>query len=673
MKWNKIKRAGALLLAAALLTAVTPILPKISAPVYGAEPSATKFADREELLEKSDLDGTTEDKLVRKVYFGQNGSGGDQAWYIAGQDPVNGGLVLIAASPLGSDVIFSVNGAGEWGAKSYEGDWNCVYPSEAPDAVWSNHYGGSVLREKLKALETNADYFSTAEQNLMKNTTVVTDDTKNDTTYATTDKLYAGYGDFELGDDNYITVGTNSAENLNGGLRIELKSGGPYTEGASFWLRAPYKYGTYGALKADPKIAVNVYTITYDCAIVPVFSLDMAQVLFAAAAPAAAEALTASEGSFALKDALTFRFQDASLKQAAKQEPANINLQPSRIQVTGAQTTDDSYLVVQNDSGAWAKKVEAEEFSLLPGQVSLNGKTLASFDGCTAWLETTDSTTGMPIGDAVVTLPPAPPAQPAPAPAPPLYSLAVRSGSGSGYYTYGCKVNITADPAPEGMRFKEWTTTAGAIEDPKAETTTFTIPIGGAEVTAVYERELQLAMPTVKASATYNSVRLTWKAVKDAEGYQIYRASSKDGVYKKIAATGKTAFTDKRLSTGKAYYYKVCAYGTVDEVIQCGEFSKAVKGVPKTKAPSFSLQGGNNSIKISWKGVSGATGYRIYRASSKKGTFKLVKVTGGKVRSYTSHKLKSRRTYYYKMRSYRVVDGKRIYSNYSIAKSKRTG
>ena len=61
----------------------------------------------------------------------------------------------------------------------------------------------------------------------------------------------------------------------------------------------------------------------------------------------------------------------------------------------------------------------------------------------------------------------------------------------------------------------------------------------------------------------YNSLKLTWKKVSGAKGYQIYRATSKNGKYKKVKTikSGKTvSWTNTKLTTGKKYYYKVRAY-----------------------------------------------------------------------------------------------------------------
>lgn len=68
----------------------------------------------------------------------------------------------------------------------------------------------------------------------------------------------------------------------------------------------------------------------------------------------------------------------------------------------------------------------------------------------------------------------------------------------------------------------------------------------------------KLKAPTkLKAKAGDKKVTLSWKKAKGAEKYAIYRSTRKDSGYKKIASTTKTKFVDKKLKSGKRYYYKV--------------------------------------------------------------------------------------------------------------------
>ena len=73
---------------------------------------------------------------------------------------------------------------------------------------------------------------------------------------------------------------------------------------------------------------------------------------------------------------------------------------------------------------------------------------------------------------------------------------------------------------------------------------------------------------------------LKWKKNSKATGYEIYRATKKNGKYKKIRTIKKASavtFTDRKVKKGKTYYYKVRAYKTVKGNKANGKFSAVRK------------------------------------------------------------------------------------------------
>ena len=71
----------------------------------------------------------------------------------------------------------------------------------------------------------------------------------------------------------------------------------------------------------------------------------------------------------------------------------------------------------------------------------------------------------------------------------------------------------------------------------------------------------------------------------------------------------------------------------------------------------------DSTIKMTWKKSPKVTGYEIYRSTKVNGTYKKIKSL--KNNSYTNKKLKSDTEYYYKVRAYKTVKGKKIYSRFS--------
>ena len=186
--------------------------------------------------------------------------------------------------------------------------------------------------------------------------------------------------------------------------------------------------------------------------------------------------------------------------------------------------------------------------------------------------------------------------------------------------------------------------------------------------------ELQAAKTTVSVKAAdYKTAKITWKAVDNADKYQVYRSTSKNSGYKKISTTAKVSLTDAKLKTGKTYYYKVRGYAKIKDTDVYSKYS-AVKSVKMSlgKVSSLKLETGKARVTASWSKVNGASGYKIYRSTKKSGGFKCVKtVKKGSTVKYVNKNLKKGQNYYYKVKAYRTVDGKKVYGAYSSVKKVR--
>lgn len=176
-------------------------------------------------------------------------------------------------------------------------------------------------------------------------------------------------------------------------------------------------------------------------------------------------------------------------------------------------------------------------------------------------------------------------------------------------------------------------------------------------------------------SKTYNSVEVEWKAAKGVTGYEIYRSTNKNKSYKKVATVKKNSklvFRDKKLTTGKTYYYKIRAYYKKGSSVKYGSYSKvvSVKPVPAKTTISSITSVDYKTLKLKWKTVSGASGYRIYKSTSKGGKYTLAKTVSGKdTVSANVTDLTGGRTYYFKIRAYKKVSGKQVLGDTSAAKS----
>ena len=187
--------------------------------------------------------------------------------------------------------------------------------------------------------------------------------------------------------------------------------------------------------------------------------------------------------------------------------------------------------------------------------------------------------------------------------------------------------------------------------------------------------DTQSKIPTVKSikveTNSYNSIKVSWSKQKEITGYQIYR-SANNKTWKKVATINKSkvSYTNKNLTTGKKYYYKIRAYKKSGRKTNYSKFSKVYNATPKlSKVSISSITTTSNQAKLKWKKVSGASGYIVYRANTKNGKYKKITTKNSKTLSYTNQKLTYGKTYYYKIRAYKTVDGKKVYGAYSIIKS----
>ena len=67
-----------------------------------------------------------------------------------------------------------------------------------------------------------------------------------------------------------------------------------------------------------------------------------------------------------------------------------------------------------------------------------------------------------------------------------IFMLTVNSGSGSGLYAAGSKVQVTAKTPATGKEFDAWTGDISLLDNPKAATATLTMAAASATVTATY-------------------------------------------------------------------------------------------------------------------------------------------------------------------------------------------
>lgn len=102
--------------------------------------------------------------------------------------------------------------------------------------------------------------------------------------------------------------------------------------------------------------------------------------------------------------------------------------------------------------------------------------------------------------------------------------------------------------------------------------------------------------------------------------------------------------------------------------------TKNTETVKPKKTSIKKLSKGKKKFTVTWAKVSGVKGYQIQYSSDKKfkKNNKSITVTKQKTTKATVKKLKSKKKYYVRVRTYKMVNGKKIYSSWSKVKSVKT-
>ncbi len=187
---------------------------------------------------------------------------------------------------------------------------------------------------------------------------------------------------------------------------------------------------------------------------------------------------------------------------------------------------------------------------------------------------------------------------------------------------------------------------------------------------------LPKAPTTISATQSTSVINLKWSASAGATGYRVYQYSPSQGKYVQIASVkGVTSYRKaNNLKAGQEYSFKVKPYTKLsDGTVLWGVASSAFVTATRCNAPSITSVTSPSKSKatVKWSNVGGETGYQLYYATSKNGTYKKINsygadvLTGTKTFSVSA----SGKTIYFKVRAYHKVNGQTIFGNWSAIKS----
>lgn len=154
-----------------------------------------------------------------------------------------------------------------------------------------------------------------------------------------------------------------------------------------------------------------------------------------------------------------------------------------------------------------------------------------------------------------------------------------------------------------------------------------------------------------KSNDTFSTVKLSWDTENNIDGYKVYRSTSANGGFKKIATVkGKSNndFTDTGLANNKTYYYKVRAYNDNNHT----QYSSVISFSTANIAPNITdIYKRDDGIHIKWSKTSGASSYKIYRKTIDS-NYKKVTEQDGDETSYIDDKVDTENNTIY---TYKIV------------------
>ena len=260
--------------------------------------------------------------------------------------------------------------------------------------------------------------------------------------------------------------------------------------------------------------------------------------------------------------------------------------------------------------------------------------------------------------------------------------------------------------------------TNGSEGIPAAETEdVLLIAPASTELTAA---QVKAITPAAKAASySYSKIKVTWDKIDGLDGYIVYRATSKNGTYFKAFTTTKNSYINTGRTTGKYYYYKVRGYKKINGKTVYTKYSPVTATYARPNKvkinEAYGRSSGVGGIMLDWQPVSGASRYEVQAnwkkdgkwsgwktytpnlwgekeeietyysllASEKKNNPNTTEVTilvDGKITTMSIEEacelsigktqaradvLEDDRTYKFRVRAYRTVNGKKVYGAWS--------
>lgn len=193
-------------------------------------------------------------------------------------------------------------------------------------------------------------------------------------------------------------------------------------------------------------------------------------------------------------------------------------------------------------------------------------------------------------------------------------------------------------------------------------------------------KKVVMVKPKLSASATWDKITLSIGSSSNDATYKLERKAG-SGAYQTVKTWSEgelddpefgITYTDDNITAGTSYTYRLTVDVKVkdaNKVDKTYSVSKEVTAKAVGTKPTISVKSSKTrTATVSWKAVSGADGYDVYCGVSKS-KIKTAIAKGTTSLNVTKTKLTKNKTYYFRARAYKIVNGKKVYTSYSAVKS----
>ncbi len=205
----------------------------------------------------------------------------------------------------------------------------------------------------------------------------------------------------------------------------------------------------------------------------------------------------------------------------------------------------------------------------------------------------------------------------------------------------------------------------------KKKLTLFLIVFWAMLLASTANAAVPMAQSIKKVSNARAGVFITWPKSSNASGYKIYRRVNNGAwtLLKTISNRNTVSYTDTTAVNGRFYSYTVRGYiGSVQS-----SYNQKGLSIFRLRSPysiSKCVSSTAGQVTLSWDKNGSATGYQVvYSTNSSFSNAVRVKVKGNRAGGTTIKNLVKGKTYYFRLQTYKTVNGKNYFSGLCGKKS----